>query len=376
MSYAVTYEVEAVCPWSGARAGKFTTPHGVVETPVFMPVGTNATMKSMTWNQARDCDAQIVLSNAYHLFLRPGHELIAEMGGLHKFMSWDRPILTDSGGFQVFSLDELRRITEDGVFFKDHVTGREHFIGPQRSMEIQNAIGADIIMAFDECVKNPATFAEAEDAMVRTHNWLATCVESHSRAHDQALFGIVQGSMYDELRRRSVECVTGFDLSGYAIGGVAVGEVRSEIERVVAFTSPLLPAEKPRYLMGVGTPWDIVYAIKCGIDMFDCVSPTRLARHGAVFTREGRISMRSSKHKLDPGPLDEDCDCSTCKTYSRSYLHHLVRQKEVSAGTLLSIHNVRYLIHIAEICRKAIFDGTFRQLFEKYAADSASPVES
>ncbi|MBX9695011.1 MAG: tRNA guanosine(34) transglycosylase Tgt [Cyanobacteria bacterium] len=365
MSHAVTFEIESSCNSTYGRAGKLTTPHGVVETPVFMPVGTNATLKAMTWNQVKECGAQIVLSNAYHLFLRPGHELVSEAGGLHKFMDWSGPILTDSGGFQVFSLDKLRKITDEGVEFKDHKGGKVHFIGPARSMEIQNALGADVIMAFDECVKNPATLSEAETAMNRTHKWLETCVASHSRTSDQALFGIVQGSMYEDLRSKSVECVTSFDLPGYAIGGVAVGEARSEIERVVEFTTPLLPVEKPRYLMGVGTPWDIVYAIKCGIDMFDCVSPTRLARHGAAFTAEGRIALRNAQFTRDFGPVDSECDCFTCTHYTRAYMHHLVRQKEMAGAILLSIHNVRYLINVAQQCRKAIIDGSFPELFQK-----------
>jgi tRNA-guanine transglycosylase len=238
-SSALSFELQAVCPWSGARAGLMHTPHGVVETPVFMPVGTNAALRALTWEQTADCGAQIVLSNSYHLYLRPGHELIKQAGGLHKFMCWDKPILTDSGGFQVFSLDMLRKITEEGVHFKDHKGGRKHFIGPTESMAIQNAIGPDIMMAFDECVKNPATYEEAQAAMDRTHRWLGICVDKHARKEDQALFGIVQGSMYEELRSQSVKAVTSYDLPGYAIGGVAVGEDRSTIERIVLYTPPL-----------------------------------------------------------------------------------------------------------------------------------------
>ncbi len=369
MSHAVTFEIESHCNSTHARTGRLTTPHGVVETPVFMPVGTNAALKAMTFDQVRDCGAQIVLSNAYHLFLRPGHELIAEAGGLHNFMSWSEPILTDSGGFQVFSLDYLRKITDEGVMFKDHKGGKMHFIGPARSMEIQNALGADIIMAFDECVKNPATFSEAEAAMNRTHQWLSTCVQTHAKPDKQALFGIVQGSMYEDLRSQSVEYVTSIDLPGYAIGGVAVGETRSEIERIVMYTTPLLPREKPRYLMGVGTPWDIVYAIKCGIDMFDCVSPTRLARHGAAFTGRGRISLKNAEYRRNFGPVDEKCDCFTCARYSCAYIHHLVRQKEMVGAILLSIHNVRYLISVARMCRQAIIEGRFEALYEQMASE-------
>lgn len=356
-----------------------TTPHGVVETPVFMPVGTNAAMRSMTFTDIKNCGAEIVLSNSYHLYLRPGHELVATAGGLHKFMAWDKPILTDSGGFQVFSLDALRRIADDGVHFKDHRGGAKHFIGPGKSMEIQNALGADIIMAFDECVKNPATYAEAEAAMDRTHRWLKVCVEKHARPNDQALFGIIQGSMYDDLRRKSAEEVTSYDLPGFAIGGVAVGEARSEIERVVKFTTPLMPEDKPRYLMGVGTPWDILYAIRCGIDMFDCVSPTRLARHGAIFTSKGRTSIKLSGMSRDFGPIDETCDCFTCENHSRAYLHHLIRLKEMSGAILLSIHNVRYLIREAKMARQAILDDNFREYFEELSkvllANDARGVE-
>lgn len=365
---ALTFEMETVCPWSQARAGTFTTRHGKVKTPVFMPVGTNAALKAMTFDQVHACGAQIVLSNSYHLYLRPGHELVAEAGGLHDFMAWPLPILTDSGGFQVFSLDQLRRIVEEGVFFKDHRDGREHFIGPAKSMEIQNALGADIIMAFDECVKNPATYAEAEAAMERTHRWLDVCVQKHARPADQSLFGIVQGSMFEDLRRKSAEVVTSYDLPGFAVGGVAVGEQRSEIERVVEFTTPLLPPAKPRYLMGVGTPWDILYAIKCGIDMFDCVSPTRLARHGACFAPEGRIALRNAKNRSDFSPIDPACPCYTCRNHSRAYLHHLVRLKEMAGAVLLSIHNLACLLQEADACRQAILEGRFREHYEHRSA--------
>jgi queuine tRNA-ribosyltransferase len=365
---AVTFEVEAVCPWSGARAGRMHTPHGIVETPVFMPVGTNATLKALTMDQVEASGAQIILSNSYHLYLRPGHKLIERAGGLHKFMSWHRPVLTDSGGFQVFSLDELRKIKDDGVWFKDHISGAEHFIGPRESMDIQNALGADIIMAFDECIKNPATHDEAKAAMDRTHAWLEKCIESHSRPKDQALFGIVQGSIYEDLRRESARVVTSFDLPGFAVGGVAVGEEREAIEKIVLYTTPLLPQDKPRYLMGVGTPWDIAYAIRCGIDMFDCVLPTRLARHGSAFTTEGRVSLKGARFAQDLEPLEPGCKCFTCRNYSRAYLHHLVRIKEMTAATLLSIHNIVHLIEQAKSCRQAILNGNFKEHFEMKAA--------
>jgi queuine tRNA-ribosyltransferase len=362
---AVRLEIEAVCPWSGARAGKLHTPHGVVETPVFMPVGTQATVKALTWQQVAEAGSQIVLGNSYHLYLRPGIELIKEAGGLHRFSGWERPILTDSGGFQVFSLDELRKINDKGVTFKDHVTGREHFIGPEESMRIQNAIGADIIMAFDECVKNPATHERAEEAMERTHRWLERCVKAHSRPQEQALFGIVQGSIYEDLREQSARTVTSFDLPGFAVGGVAVGEDRPLIEKIVLFTTPLLPAAKPRYLMGVGTPWDLIYAVRCGIDMFDCVLPTRLARHGAAFISEGRVQLRNARFGNDWQPLEPGCRCYTCRHHSRAYLSHLVKVKEMAAATLLSIHNIHHLHEQTRACRQAILDGSFRQFFEQ-----------
>lgn len=364
MSSCITFQIQATCPWSGARAGILETPHGKIETPVFMPVGTNATVKSLTWDQVNSLDTQIVLANSYHLYLRPGHKYIKSAGGLHKFMSWHKPILTDSGGFQVFSLDALRKIDDTGVWFKDHQTGQKHFIGPAESMEIQNFIGADIIMAFDECVKNPATPDEALAAMERTHRWLEICVDKHARQNEQGLFGIVQGSIHEELREQSVKAVTSFDLPGYAVGGVAVGEEREAIERIVKFTTPLLPENKPRYLMGVGTPWDITFATRCGIDMYDCVLPTRLARHGSVFSDSGRLSLKNAQFANDFTPLQEGCACYTCRTHTRAYLHHLVRIKEMTAAPLLSIHNIHFLHEHALACRKAILEGRFRQYFE------------
>jgi queuine tRNA-ribosyltransferase len=360
------FQVQAVCPWSGARAGLLKTKHGIVETPVFMPVGTKGTLKAVTFSQVNDCHASIILSNSYHLYLRPGLSVIQNCGGLHKFANWQKPILTDSGGFQVFSLGSLRKITDDGVIFKDHISGDKHFISPEKSMLIQNIIGADIIMAFDDCVKNPATHAEAKAAMERTHRWLAKCVESHQRQEDQALFGIVQGSTYEDLRECSAKTVTDYDLPGYAIGGVAVGEQRSSVEQITEFTAKLLPVNKPRYLMGIGTPWDIAHAIKCGIDMFDCVSPTRLARHGAVFSSNGRLSLKNSCFVSDLSPIEKDCSCYTCSNHSRAYLHHLFCSKELTAYSLLSIHNLTYLIDIAKKCRQAILDGKFSQLFQEF----------
>lgn len=360
----ISFQIEAICPWSGARAGRLETPHGTINTPVFMPVGTQGTVKALTWQQVAETGTQIVLANSYHLYLRPGTALIKSAGGLHTFSNWQRPILTDSGGFQVFSLDELNQITDDGVTFKDHVTGRQHFIGPEQSMAIQNDIGADIIMAFDECVKNPATRQQAQAAMERTHAWLERCVQAHARPDMQALFGIVQGSTYEDLRTESVKAVTAIDLPGYAIGGVAVGEERASIEKIVLFTAPLLPQRKPRYLMGIGTPWDIAFAVRCGIDMFDCVLPTRLARHGAAFTSEGRVSLRNARFATDFGPLEPGCRCYTCTHHTRAYLGHLVRAKEMTVASLLSIHNIHHLHQQASACRTAILENRFREHFE------------
>jgi queuine tRNA-ribosyltransferase len=364
MQQALSFTVEATCPWSGARAGRMTTLHGEVETPAFLPVGTQGTLKGLTFAQVLACGAELVLANSYHLYLRPGHQLVEQAGGLHQFIGWKKPILTDSGGFQVFSLDALRRITDEGVFFKDHKNGKQHYIDPAKSMEIQNALGADIIMAFDDCVKNPATHAEAEAAMERTHKWLERCKLAHARTDRQSLFGIVQGSIYEDLREASSKFVTNLDLPGYAIGGVAVGEERDAIEKIVMFTSKFLPVDKPRYLMGIGTPWDIAYAIRCGIDMFDCVSPTRLARHGSAFTKSGRMSLRTSICAKDLGPLDVDCPCYTCTNHNRAYLHHLMRVKETAGGSLLAIHNITFLINETRKARQAILNGTFRQYFE------------
>lgn len=363
MKHAIDFKVQKTCPSSGARAGILTTPHGTIETPVFMPVGTQSTVKAMTWDQVTATGSQIVLANSYHLYLRPGHKLVEAAGGLHKFSACPHPILTDSGGFQVFSLNELRKITDSGVAFKDHVSGTEHFIGPEKSMEIQNSLGADIIMAFDECVKNPASEVEAKKAMERTHDWLELCVKSHSRQDVQALFGIVQGSIYKNLRSESAKAVTAHDLPGFAIGGVAVGEERSLIEEIVLFTAPLLPANKPRYLMGIGTPWDIAFAVRSGVDMFDCVLPTRLARHGAAFTEGGRISLRNARFRQDPLPLEPSCSCYCCLNHSRAYLHHLVHMKEMTAATLLSIHNISFLHKEAKACRQAILEDRFQEHF-------------
>lgn len=346
-----------------ARAGTFTIPHGTVETPVFMPVGTHSTVKTLTFDQVRQVGAQIVLANAYHLYLRPGHERIAQAGGLHGWMGWDRPILTDSGGFQVFSLTHLRKINDEGVQFRDPVTGQTHFISPEKSMAIQNALGADIIMAFDECPPYPVTYEYAEASMHMTHRWLERCMAAHQRPDEQALFPIVQGSTYEDLRSQSIAFATRFDAPGYAIGGVSVGESKDWVYRVVEYTAPQLPADRPRYLMGVGTPEDLLDMIALGIDMFDCVNPTRVARHGAFFTPTGRKNIKNARFADDLSPLVEGCDCYTCTHHHIAYIRHLVRIKEASGATLLSIHNIRFLIRLAENVRKSILAGSFQTFY-------------
>lgn len=344
-----------------ARAGTFTTPHGEVPTPVFMPVGTRSVPKSMTWQQVKETGASMVLSNAYHLYLNPGPELIAKAGGLHRWMNWDGPILTDSGGFQVFSLSDLRKITDDGVRFVNPVNGQKHFIGPKESMAMQNAFGADVMMAFDECPPYPTTYEYARQSLDKTHRWLGECFEHHARPDEQALFPIVQGSTFDDLRAESAAYVQQFDsqVYGYAIGGVSVGESRSEINRVVQYTAPLLPQNKPRYLMGVGTPEDLLAGVARGVDLFDCVMPTRLGRHGTFFTATGRKNIRHSQFTEDFNPLDDACPCFTCHNHTRAYIRHLYRQGENTAGTLLSIHNMTYLVHLMQQARQAILENRY-----------------
>jgi queuine tRNA-ribosyltransferase len=352
---------------SNARAGLLKTPHGDIHTPVFMPVGTHSAVRTLTWPQVADTGAEIVLSNAYHLYLRPGHELVEKAGGLHHWMNWHKPILTDSGGFQVFSLAKHRDITPEGVFFKDLVDGKTHFMGPKESMRIQNALGADIIMAFDECPPGAADYDYAKKSLEMTNRWLETCFEHHARK-DQALFPIVQGSVYEDLRVQSVDFVSQFDAVGFAIGGVSVGETKMQMNQVVSFTAPRLPAHKPRYLMGVGTPEDLLEGIRHGIDMFDCVMPTRVARHGSFFTPTGKKIIRNAEYKEDFAPLVEDCACYTCQNHSRAYLKHIYRMGETTAATLLSIHNVYTLVELAQEARRKIIAGTFEDFYQERLA--------
>lgn len=375
MNSAFSYTLEA--SEGQARAGTFVTPHGTIETPVFMPVGTNSAVKTLTRDQILGTGAQIMLSNAYHMYLRPGHELVAKAGGLHQWMNWPKPILTDSGGFQVFSLAKLNKIGNDGVEFKDPLNGQKHFIGPKKSMEIQNALGADIIMAFDECPPYPSTYEYARDSLEKTNRWLETCFEAHSRPHDQALFPIVQGSTYEDLRTRSVNFASQFDAVGFAIGGVSVGESKEWVNKVVEFTAPQLPGNKPRYLMGVGTPEDLLDSIKAGIDMFDCVMPTRIARHGSFFSSTGRRIIRNAEFTEDFGPLEEDCPCYACQHHHRAYIKHIYRQHEATASTLLSIHNITFLVRTAQAARQAILNNTFNDFYHLTMEKlGQSPVEA
>jgi queuine tRNA-ribosyltransferase len=348
-----------------ARAGKFFTPHGVLETPIFAPVGTQATVKSLTPDQLSDLNASLVLANTYHLYLRPGDELVKEMGGLHKFMSWTGPLLTDSGGFQVFSLAKSRRIDQEGVTFRSHIDGSQQRLDPEKSILIQENLGADIIMAFDEC-SDPYDKEYVREAMVRTHNWAERCKQAKKRP-DQALFGIVQGGIYEDLRQESAELITSLDFPGNAIGGLSVGETKSEMHTILDMVDKVLPEEKPRYLMGVGTPEDLVNGISRGVDIFDCVLPTRLARHNAAMTRSGgRLNIVNAQYAKDEQPIDQRCECYSCQHFSRAYIRHLIISKEMLAATLLSIHNLHTMISLAAEIRQSILAGNFDQFASQF----------
>lgn len=342
-----------------ARAATLTTAHGEVQTPIFMPVGTKATVKSMTNEDLKTIGSQIILGNTYHLHIRPGDDLIQRMGGLHKFMSWDKPILTDSGGFQVFSLSSLRKITDDGVEFRSHIDGAKCFIGPKESMEIQMNLGSDIIMAFDECPPYPCSDEELEAAMERTYKWLKVCKETMTRK-DSLLFGIIQGGLSVEHRLKSLEQVTSVDLPGYALGGFSVGEPMEMMYKVLPQVAPKMPQNKPRYLMGVGKPVDILKAIDAGVDMFDCVMPTRVARNAKAFTHFGEISIKKADYKEDPRPLDETCSCYTCQNHSRSYLRHLYLSGEILSARLMTLHNLHFYLELVGECRNAILEGRWK----------------
>jgi queuine tRNA-ribosyltransferase len=345
---------------SAARLGKMITPHGIVNTPSFMPVGTQGTVKSMIPEEIKNCGAQIILSNTYHLYLRPGHETIRKLGGLHKFMNWPHPILTDSGGFQVYSLGALRKITADGVMFRSHIDGSKHFLSPQKAIEIQEALGSDIMMCLDECTPYPATILETQKSLALTVNWAKSCKKAKTDT-EQALFGIVQGGTYLDLRKQALEETVPIGFDGYALGGVSVGEPKETMYGIAEAITPLLPEDKPRYLMGVGTPEDIVYCVSCGIDLFDCVIPTRCARHGLLFTNSEKIVIKNGRWREDNSPLDETCDCYTCKNYSRAYLRHLFVAGEILAMVLNTIHNVHYYMRLMEQIRTALAEKRFEE---------------
>jgi len=351
------FDFEIIHSDGSARAGIITTPHGQIETPVFMPVGTQATVKSLTPSQLESIGVNILLSNTYHLYLRPGSQIVRDQGGLHQFMNWDRPILTDSGGFQVFSLGDLRQISDDGVLFKSHIDGSTHEFTPEKAISIQEQLGADIIMAFDEC-PNPTDKEYNLASLERTHKWAIRCLEAKSR-NDQALFGIVQGGIFPDLRQKSAELLTSLNFPGYAIGGLSVGESKQDMLTMIEVVNQVLPKDKPRYLMGVGTPLDLIEGIRRGVDMFDCVMPTRLARHHAALTLEGRINLSKAKYANDSSPISHQCPCYTCQNFSKAYLRHLINSKEMLSATLISIHNITVLIMLLKKLREAIIENQF-----------------
>ena len=363
------FRIIAECPVTGARAGELTTPHGIIHTPVFMPVGTLATVKAMSPLELKEINSQIILGNTYHLYLRPGSEILEKAGGLHKFMNWDRPILTDSGGFQVFSLARLQKITDDEVLCRSHIDGSQLSMSPEWSMKTQGILGSDIAMCFDQCCEFPTTHEKAEEAVNRTTLWAKRSKKyfmSNNDANRQALFGIVQGSVYDDLRRKSTEEICSLDFPGYAIGGLSVGETHEAMYHSLDVLNSIMPKDKPRYLMGVGYPLNIVEGIARGVDMFDCVMPTRNGRNATVFTSEGRLNMRGKSHADEFTPLDSECDCYACRNFSRSYLRHLAMCGEILGSRLFTWHNLRFTIKIAEKAREAIIAGTFPRFVNQF----------
>ncbi len=370
MKHAVTYQLIKKDKNTKARRGIVHTPHGDIQTPVFMPVGTQAAVKAMRPEQVRDMGAEIILSNTYHLYLRPGHEIVREAGDLHKFMNWDRAILTDSGGFQVFSLGSLRKITEEGVKFRSHIDGSPHMITPEKSIEIQNSLGSDIMMAFDECAPYPADRTYVKNSLERTTRWLKRCKDYHRDWERQSLFGIMQGGMYKDLRRQSAEEIVELDLPGYAIGGLSVGEPKELMLDILDDCVDYLPEDKARYLMGVGSPDYLFEGVARGVDMFDCVLPTRIARHGLAMTSAGRVNIKNAMYERDWEPLDPECDCYTCRNYSKAYLRHLFKSGEMLSSMLLSNHNLHFLIKMMGNIRKAIEEDRFleykKEFYDKY----------
>lgn len=377
---AIRYEHIHTCKQSGARLGRLHTPHGVIETPIFMPVGTLATVKTMTPEELADIGSQIILSNTYHLWLRPGSDLVREAGGLHKFMNWDKPILTDSGGFQVFSLKNMRTIEEDGVHFRSHLDGSKLFLSPEKAMDIQHDLGADIIMSFDECAPIPATREYVKSSLERTTRWAERGLLHHVKSGQdktQALFGIVQGGEYPELRKQSAKELTSLDFPGYSIGGLSVGEPKPLMYQMIEETVPFLPEDKPRYLMGVGSPDALIEGVIRGMDMFDCVLPTRIARNGTCMTSNGRLVVKNKKYERDFTPLDPNCECYTCKNYTRAYIRHLFKTNEILGARLTTYHNLYFLLNLMEDVRKAILNDCLLDFkdafFEAYGLNQDNP---
>lgn len=361
-----------------ARAGVIETPHGKIETPVFMPVGTQATVKAMTKEELEEINSQIILGNTYHLYLNPGDDLVDDFGGLHKFMRWDRPILTDSGGFQVFSLGSLRRIKEEGVHFRSHLDGSKHFLSPEKSISIQNNLGSDIMMVLDECPPGMSSREYLIPSIERTTRWAKRCIDANKNKDRQGLFAIVQGGIYEDLRDKSFEELSRYDedFAGYALGGLAVGEPREDMYRILGYITPKLPENKPRYLMGVGEPLDMLEAVESGIDMMDCVQPTRIGRHGTVFTKYGRLVIKNKVYELDDRPLDEGCDCYACKNYTRGYIRHLFKAKEILGQRLATYHNLHFLIKLMNDSREAIKEGRFKEFKDEFIKNYAQGKES
>ncbi len=373
----VEFQIVAECGRTGARAGLLHTPHGTVETPVFMPVGTQASVKALTPRDLLEqLDVQLLLANTYHLFLRPGHEVIRRLGGLHRFMGWPRAILTDSGGYQVFSLADLRKVTEEGVWFRSHLDGAAHLFTPETAVEVQLALGSDILMALDECLPYPAAYESARQSVDRTVRWARAAFRHYRRRQEEtpgagALFPIVQGSMYPDLRRRCAGELLELEADGYAIGGLSVGEPRALSLETAELTAPLLPRERPRYLMGVGLPEELAEYVACGIDMMDCVLPTRNARNGCLFTSAGRVVIKQARYQEDGAPLDENCDCYTCRNFSRAYLRHLFQAGEILFATLATLHNLRHYFDRMRAIRRAILEGRFPELLAATRAAAA-----
>ena len=367
---AISFEVLHVDKSTGARRGVIHTPHGDIQTPIFMPVGTQATVKSMTPEELVENGAQIILANTYHLYERPTDELVAEAGGIHKFMNWDKPVLTDSGGFQVFSLADIRNITEEGAMFKSYLDGRKILFTPEKVMKIEENIGADIIMAFDECCPYPSSYEYTKQSMERTTRWAQRCKDAHTTTDKQALFGIVQGGFYEDLRKQSVEDLKKMDFPGYAIGGISVGEPKEEFLKILKYTAPLLPEDKPRYLMGVGSPDYLIESAMAGIDMCDCVLPTRLARNGTAMTSHGKLVVRNATYEHDYSPVDDECDCYCCKNYTRAYIRHLIKCNEILGARLLSIHNIKFLTNLMDKVRIEIENDNLanfaQEFYKKY----------